>query len=89
MSTLKALGITAQINLEKSRKVVAKRTFEAHDLMTIQRRGQEKPNRVSNAPLNHGDVITLGGARSTELGKSPDDNATKSIYTYETNCLSA
>jgi hypothetical protein len=35
MSTLKALGITSQINLEKSRKVVAKRTFEAHDLMTM------------------------------------------------------
>ena len=33
MSTLKALGITSQINLEKIRKVLAKRTFEAHDLM--------------------------------------------------------
>jgi hypothetical protein len=33
MSTLKALGITSQVNLEKIRKVVAKRTFEAHDLM--------------------------------------------------------
>jgi len=33
MSTLKALGITSQINLEKIRKVVAKRTFEAHDLL--------------------------------------------------------
>ena len=27
------LRITSQINLEKMRKVVAKRTFEAHDLM--------------------------------------------------------
>jgi hypothetical protein len=33
MSTLKALGLTSQTNLEKIRKVVAKRTFEAHDLM--------------------------------------------------------
>jgi hypothetical protein len=33
MSTLKALGITTQITLEKILKVVAKRTFEAHDLM--------------------------------------------------------
>ena len=33
MPMLKALGITSQINLEKNRKVVAKRTFEAHDLM--------------------------------------------------------
>jgi hypothetical protein len=33
MSTLKALGITSQTNLEKIRKVVAKRIFEAHDLM--------------------------------------------------------
>ena len=33
MSTLKALGITSQINPEKIRKVVARRTFEAHDLM--------------------------------------------------------
>ena len=33
MSTLKVLGITSQTNLEKIRKVVAKRTFEAHDLM--------------------------------------------------------
>jgi hypothetical protein len=33
MSTLKALGLTSQVNLEKIRKVVAKRTFEAHDLM--------------------------------------------------------
>jgi hypothetical protein len=32
MSTLKALGNTSQINLEKI-KVVAKHTFEAHDLM--------------------------------------------------------
>jgi hypothetical protein len=30
LSTLKALGITS---LEKIRKVVAKRTFETHDLM--------------------------------------------------------
>jgi hypothetical protein len=33
LSTLKALGITLRINLEKIRTVVAKRTFEAHDLM--------------------------------------------------------
>jgi SPX domain protein involved in polyphosphate accumulation len=33
MSTLQALGSTSRINLEKFRKVVAKRTFEAHDLM--------------------------------------------------------
>ena len=33
MSALKALGIASQINLEKIRKVVAKRTFEAHDLL--------------------------------------------------------
>jgi hypothetical protein len=33
MSALKALGIASQINLEKIRKVVARRTFEAHDLM--------------------------------------------------------
>jgi hypothetical protein len=33
MSTLKALGIKSQINLEKIRKVVAKCIFEAHDLM--------------------------------------------------------
>jgi hypothetical protein len=33
MSTLKALGITSRVNLEKIRKVVAKRAFEAHDLM--------------------------------------------------------
>ena len=32
-STLKALGITSRVNLEKIRKGVAKRTFEAHDLM--------------------------------------------------------
>jgi len=32
-STLKALGISSRINLEKIRKRVAKRTFEAHDLM--------------------------------------------------------
>ncbi len=33
MSTLKALGITSQTDVEKIQKVVAKRTFEAHDLM--------------------------------------------------------
>jgi hypothetical protein len=33
VSTLKALGISSQANLEKIRKRVAKRTFEAHDLM--------------------------------------------------------
>jgi hypothetical protein len=33
VSTLKALGITSRVNLEKIRKAVAKRTFEAHDLM--------------------------------------------------------
>jgi hypothetical protein len=33
VSTLKALGITSRVNLEKIRKGVAKRTFEAHDLM--------------------------------------------------------
>jgi hypothetical protein len=33
MSALKALGITSHIYLEKIRKVVAKRTFEARDLM--------------------------------------------------------
>jgi hypothetical protein len=33
MSTLKTLGIISQTNLEKIRKMVAKRTFEAHDLM--------------------------------------------------------
>jgi hypothetical protein len=33
LSTLKALCITLRINLEKIRKVVMKRTFEAHDLM--------------------------------------------------------
>jgi hypothetical protein len=33
LSTLKAMGITLRINLEKIRKVVAKRTVEAHDLM--------------------------------------------------------
>jgi hypothetical protein len=33
MTTLKTLGITSQINLEKIRKVVARRTFEAHDLI--------------------------------------------------------
>jgi DNA-directed RNA polymerase beta subunit len=33
MSTLKALGISSQVNLEKIRKRVAKRTFEAHELM--------------------------------------------------------
>ena len=33
VSTLKALGISSQVNLEKIRKRVAKRTFEAHDLM--------------------------------------------------------
>jgi hypothetical protein len=33
VSTLKALGISSRVNLEKIRKRVAKRTFEAHDLM--------------------------------------------------------
>jgi len=33
VSTLKALGISSQVNLEKIRKRVAKRTFEPHDLM--------------------------------------------------------
>ena len=33
MSTLKVLGITSQTNLEKIRNVLARRTFEAHDLM--------------------------------------------------------
>ena len=33
MSTLKALGIVARVNLERVRKVAAKRTFEAHELM--------------------------------------------------------
>ena len=33
VSTLKALGISSQVNLEKIRKRVAKRTFEAHDMM--------------------------------------------------------
>ncbi len=33
VSTLKALGISSLVNLEKNRKRVAKRTFEAHDLM--------------------------------------------------------
>ena len=33
LSTLKALGITSRANLEKIRKVTAKRAFEAHDLL--------------------------------------------------------
>jgi len=33
VSTLKSLGISSRVNLEKIRKRVAKRTFEAHDLM--------------------------------------------------------
>ena len=33
LSTLKSLGIVSRVNLEKIRKSVAKRTFEAHDLM--------------------------------------------------------
>jgi len=33
VSALKALGISSRVNLEKIRKRVAKRTFEAHDLM--------------------------------------------------------
>jgi hypothetical protein len=33
LSTLKALGITSRANLEKIRKVTAKRAVEAHDLL--------------------------------------------------------
>ena len=33
LSTLRALGITSRANLEKIRKVTAKRAFEAHDLL--------------------------------------------------------
>ena len=33
LSTLRALGITSRVNLEKIRKVTAKRAFEAHDLL--------------------------------------------------------
>jgi hypothetical protein len=33
LSTLKTLGITSRVNLEKIRKTSAKRTFEAHDLL--------------------------------------------------------
>jgi hypothetical protein len=33
LSTLKAFGIASRVNREKIRKVVAKRIFEAHDLM--------------------------------------------------------
>ena len=33
LSTLRALGITSKANLEKIRKVTAKRAFEAHDLL--------------------------------------------------------
>ena len=33
LSTLKALGIASRVNLERVRKVVAKRNFEAHELM--------------------------------------------------------
>ena len=33
LSTLKALGITSRVNLEKIRKATAKRAFEAHDLL--------------------------------------------------------
>ncbi len=33
LSTLRALGITSRANLEKIRKVTAKRVFEAHDLL--------------------------------------------------------
>jgi pSer/pThr/pTyr-binding forkhead associated (FHA) protein len=49
----------------------------------LQRRGEEKLTRVFNVPLNHGDVITFGGAHSTEFGESPGEKATKSIYTYK------
>ena len=34
LSTLRALGITSKANLEKIRKVTAKRAFEAHDLLS-------------------------------------------------------
>ena len=33
LSTLKALGITSRVNLEKICKATAKRAFEAHDLL--------------------------------------------------------
>jgi hypothetical protein len=35
LSTLKVLGIASRVNLEKIRQAVAKRTFEAHDLMLL------------------------------------------------------
>jgi len=34
LSMLRALGITSKANLEKIRKVTAKRAFEAHDLLS-------------------------------------------------------
>lgn len=48
----------------------------------LQRKDSESATRVSEASLKHGDVITFGGAVSTEVGESPAENAVKSIYTY-------
>jgi hypothetical protein len=54
LSTLKTLGITSRINLEKIRKVVAKRTFEANDLML---RGYYAVNFNSSSQVDFSRIV--------------------------------
>jgi hypothetical protein len=48
----------------------------------IHRRGDGPALRVQSVMLEHGDKITFGGAKSTEVGCEPGPKALKSIYSY-------
>ena len=48
----------------------------------IHRRGDGPAVRVQSVMLEHGDKITFGGAKSTEVGCVPGPKALKSIYSY-------
>jgi hypothetical protein len=48
----------------------------------LQRVGEAQSRRVQEGPVGDGDIITFGGARSTEVGQTPGERAPKSIYVY-------
>ena len=48
----------------------------------LKRVGEAQSRRVEEGPVEDGDIITFGGARSTEVGETPNKQAKKSIYEY-------
>jgi hypothetical protein len=48
----------------------------------LKRKDDSHSERVTSACVGHGDVITFGGARTTDVGATPGTKAIVSIYAY-------